>query len=150
MNRRQVDFMFGLFVLFGALALIFIALRAANITAVARADTYDLVITFENIGGLKTRSPVKSSGVIVGRVIAVHFNHDTFEAEVEVAMDERFHFPADSIFSIVSSNLLGDQYIAIYAGGEDENLKSGDVIVGNSALILEELIGKFLFEKAAE
>ena len=149
-ERRQVDFMFGLFVVFGVLALIFIALRAADISAVARAGTYDLVVTFENIGGLKPRSPVKSGGVVVGRVAAVHFNNDSFEAEVEVAMDARFSFPEDSIFSIVSSNLLGDQYITVDAGGADENLETGDVVAGNSALILEQLISKFLFDKAAE
>ena len=105
---------------------------------------------FDNIGSLNDSAPVKSSGVLVGRVRAIRYNGEEYRAEVDIAVESHFRFPTDSDFSIVSSNLLGDQYISIEPGGEEDFLESGESIVGNSALVLEDLIGKFLLDTAEE
>lgn len=130
-------------------ATVFIALRAANLTEFSDAG-YTIRLRFENVGSLAPRSPVKSSGVKVGQVQSIAFNSEDFVAEVEVAIFAGHHFPADSIFSIVSSNLLGGQYVSIEAGGEDEIISEGAVLDGNSAIVLEHLISEFVFDKAGE
>ena len=150
MERKHLDFAVGAFVIAAFLSLTFIALKAANLAAVSGAGSYSVYVNFENIGSLKPRSPVKSAGVLVGRVRAIKLNTDAYEAEVEVSLFDEFRFPRDSIFSIVSSSLLGDHLIYINAGGDDKMLAEDAKLVGNSALILEELIGKLLFDKAAE
>ncbi len=149
-SRRQTDFVVGLFVLAAMAAAVFIALRAANLTEFYGENGYSVRVRFENIGSLGQRSPVKSGGVKVGQVKAISFNSEDFVAEVELWIDSPHRFPRDSIFSIVSSNLLGGQYVSIEAGGDDELLAGGEVVEGNSALVLEHLISKFLFDKAGE
>ena len=149
-SRTKIDFIVGLFVLGSIFALVFLALRSANLTEVSGNDGYAVKVRFENIGSITERAAVKSSGVLVGRVKSIKYNSEDFVAEVYLVINEKYRFPADSIFSIVSSNLLGGQYISIEVGGDDETLADNAVIEGNSALILEHLISKFLFEKGAE
>lgn len=150
MQRKNIDLWAGLLVILGIISLVFIALRAANISAIDTSESYRVLVSFENIGGIKERSPVRSSGVLVGRVEEVSLDTDIYEAVVAVVIQDSYRFPDDSSFSVVSTNLLGDQYIHVTAGGSDEMLGDGDEVVGNSAIILEELIGKFLFDKAEE
>ncbi len=140
--------MAGLLVIFGVGALVFVALQAANIGAIDAAKTYQIKVRFENLGGIKQRSAVRSSGILVGRVDSVLLDSDIYEAVASLSIEETYRFPADSIFSIVSTNLLGDQYVNIVAGGADEMLENGDSVLGNSALILEDLIGNFLVDTA--
>jgi len=149
MQRKNIDLLAGLLVIAGAISLVFIALRAANLDSSGLSgETYRLSVSFENIGGIKDLSPVRSSGVLVGRVDRIRLDTDIYEAIVDVLIDERFRFPSDSSFSIVSTNLLGDQYIHVVAGGADDLLAGGDQVIGNSALILEDLIGSFLVNEA--
>lgn len=149
-SRRNIDIVIGLFVAFAVAGTVFIALRSANITDISKNDGYSIYLQFDNVGSLVERSPVKSSGVRVGQIRTIRYNNDDHIADVEIVINNAYQFPTDSIFSIVSSNLLGGQYIAIEVGGEEEMLKDGDEMVGNSAIILEELIGQFLFDKAGE
>ena len=151
MDRRKIDFIVGLFLLGAVTAVIIISLRAANLANIGGdGGAYRLRLLFDNIGSLNDSAPVKSSGVLVGRVRAIRYDGEEYRAEVDVAVENRFRFPTDSDFSIVSSNLLGDQYISIEPGGEEDFLESGESIVGNSALVLEDLIGKFLLDTAEE
>ncbi|MGI9298703.1 MAG: outer membrane lipid asymmetry maintenance protein MlaD [Gammaproteobacteria bacterium] len=148
-SRRRLDFIVGLFVAGAALCAVFIALRAAGIADVSGGG-YVVRAQFDQIGALPARAPVKSAGVRVGRVREVQFNDENFIAEVTMVIENEYLFPADSTFSIVSSNLLGGQYISINPGGAEENLQPGQIVVGNDAIVLEHLIGKFLFDKAGE
>ncbi len=150
MERDKVDLGAGLLVILAIASLAFLALRAANLTRAGSLDTYTLNVSFENIGGLRSRSPVKSSGIVVGRITDLSLDQDNYEAVAQLDIETGYQFPADSIFSVVSTNLLGDQYVNIEAGGADELLGDGDLVTGNSAIILEDLISKFLFDKAAE
>lgn len=150
MDRQQIDLGAGLLLLIAIVSLAFIALRAANLDALGGGATYSLAVSFENIGNLKAQSPVKSSGIVVGRIASLSLDQENFEAVALVDIDQRFSFPDDSTFAIVSTNLLGEQYINIVAGGSDTALGDGDRALGNSALILEDLISKFIFDKAAE
>lgn len=149
-NRGRLDFAVGLFVVCAAVALVFIALRAANITSISGAGGYVIRAQFDHIGSLTERAPVKSAGVRVGRVKAIRFDNEQFIAEAQLVIEKQYVFPVDSIFSIVSSNLLGGQYVSIDAGGAEENLQPETVVNGNSAIVLEHLISKFLFDKASE
>ncbi|MDM5147083.1 outer membrane lipid asymmetry maintenance protein MlaD [Candidatus Persebacteraceae bacterium Df01] len=148
--RQRLDFAVGAFVLFAAVAVVFIALRAANLTSISADGGYLVKVRFDNIGSLVTRSPVKSAGVRVGRVKEINFINDEFVAEATLVIDKPYLFPIDSIFSIVSSNLLGGQYISIEPGSEEENVPENSTVHGNSAIVLEHLISKFLFDKAGE
>ena len=148
--RQRLDLLVGCFVIGAALSVVFIALRAANISAISNAGGYVIRAQFDQIGELKARAPVKSSGVLVGRVKNIEFNNESFIAEVVMIIDGKYLFPDDSIFSIVSSNLLGGQYISISPGGSEENLSEGAIVGGDSAIVLEHLISKFLFDKAGE
>ena len=150
LSRHKLDFIIGLFVLCAAISVVFIALKTANITAVSDSNGYHVQVEFDNIGSLVERAPVKSSGVLVGRVQKISYNSDDYIATVDIILENRYQFPADSIFSIVSSNLLGGQYIAIDVGGEEEFIENDQVFQGNSAIVLEELISKFLFDNAGE
>lgn len=151
MQRSVKDFWVGLFVLMGALALLFLSLQAANLLDMSFQKTYQVTARFDNIGGLKPRAAVRSAGVRVGRVDAIRFNDTTFQADVIISLDARFAFPRDSSFRILTSGLLGEQYIGIDPGGADEDLAQGDVItLTQSAVVLENLIGQFLFNRAAE
>ena len=147
-SHQKINFIVGLFVVVAVICVVFIALQAANIAQVSNSGGYTISAQFEQIGALNERAPVKSSGVRVGRVKDIHFNNELFIAEVILVIDGEHQFPVDSIFSIVSANLLGGQYVSIDPGGAEENLKEGDVVDGDSAIVLEHLISKFLFDEA--
>mgnify|MGYP001595638325 FL=1 len=151
MQRTTMDLWVGLFVTAGVGALLVLALKVGNMGTYSAAQSYTLMGNFENIGGLKPRAPVKSAGVVVGRVVDIQFNPETFDAVVTMSIDSRYQFPKDTFASILTSGLLGEQYIGLAAGGDEVMLKSGDKIMKtNSAMVLEEMIGRFLFNKASE
>lgn len=151
MQRKSMDIWVGLFVLLGALALVFLALKAGNLASMSFAPTYAVQTTFDNIGGLKPRAPVKSAGVVVGRVAAIGFDDKMYRASVTLNLDNRYKFPKDTSAKILTSGLLGEQYIGLEAGGDTANLAAGDTIkMTQSAIVLENLIGQFLFSKASE
>jgi len=152
MNRRSVDVLVGLFVLLGFASLVFLAMRAGNMSgSFGLTDTYEAVARFDNIGGLKPRAAVRSAGVVVGRVTAITFNDQAYQAEVTLALDRRYGFPKDSSAKIMTSGLLGDQYIGLEPGADSEMLGEGDrITMTQSAVVLENLIGQFLYGKAAE
>jgi phospholipid/cholesterol/gamma-HCH transport system substrate-binding protein len=152
MQRSSKDPWVGLFVVIGAAALLFLSLKAANLLTLSWADnTYPVQARFDNIGGLKPRAAVKSAGVVVGRVESISFDDNNYQASVRLALDRRYVFPKDSSLNIITSGLLGEQYIGIEAGAADKNLMAGDVITTTqSAVVLENLISQFLYSKAAE
>jgi phospholipid/cholesterol/gamma-HCH transport system substrate-binding protein len=151
MKRQTLDLWVGLFVLMGLAALVFLALKVANLSSFGNANTYSVRASFDNIGGLKVRAAVKSAGVVVGRVTAIGFDNQTFEARVDMAIDTRYRFPRDTSAKILTSGLLGDQYVGLAAGGDTKELANGDAIkITQSAVVLENLIGQFLYSKAAE
>jgi phospholipid/cholesterol/gamma-HCH transport system substrate-binding protein len=141
----------GLFVLIGAAALLFLALQSANLLSISFQPTYRVIAKFDNIGGLKRQAAVKSAGVVVGRVESIAFDDKSFQARVTLALDSRYTFPKDSSLKILTSGLLGEQYVGVEAGADEKNLAAGDTI-GNtqSAVVLENLIGQFLYNKAAD
>ena len=142
----------GLFVVLGAAALLFLSLKAANLLSLSFSDdSYRVQARFDNIGGLKPRAAVKSAGVVVGRVESIGFDDTHYQAQVRLSLDKRYVFPKDSSLKILTSGLLGEQYIGIEAGAGDKNLAAGDVITTTqSAVVLENLIGQFLYNKAAD
>ena len=151
MNRSTVDLWVGIFVAAGLGALLFLALKVGNLASFSTAQTYRVEAKFGNIGGLKVRAPVKSAGVVVGRVSEIRFDNDSFEAVAALTIDANYKFPRDTAAKILTSGLLGEQYIGLEAGGNPEMLKDGDrVRLTQSAVVLENLIGQFLFNKAAE
>lgn len=151
MERTKYDFWVGLFLFAGFAAMLWLALKVGNLGAERTQQTYKVEARFENIGGLKERGPVRSSGVLVGRVNEIHFDNEKFQASVVLAIDNRYKFPKDTTASILTSGLLGEQYIGLDAGGDSVMLKDGDkVTLTQSAVVLERLIGQFLFGKAAE
>jgi phospholipid/cholesterol/gamma-HCH transport system substrate-binding protein len=151
MERSRNDVWVGLFVLIGAAALVFLALQSANLLSLSFQPTYKVVAKFDNIGGLKRQAAVKSAGVVVGRVEAIGFDDKSFQARVTIALDSRYAFPKDTSLKILTSGLLGEQYIGVEAGAEEKNLSPGDTITSTqSAVVLENLIGQFLYSKAAD
>jgi phospholipid/cholesterol/gamma-HCH transport system substrate-binding protein len=149
MSNEKNDWWVGLFVLLGAVALAFLALRAGNLSTFSFAPTYKLSAKFDNIGGLKVRAPVKSAGVVVGRVADISLDGKTYQAIVTLQMEKNFAFPTDSSAKILTSGLLGEQYIGIEPGGEDANLENGNTIhMTQSAIVLESLISHFLYGTA--
>jgi phospholipid/cholesterol/gamma-HCH transport system substrate-binding protein len=151
MQRSKNDVWVGLFVLLGAAAILFLALKSANLLTLNFQSNYAVTGRFDNIGGLKRQAAVKSAGVVVGRVESVTFDDKTFQATVTMNLESRYQFPKDSSLKILTSGLLGEQYIGIEAGSEAENLAGGDRIQSTqSAVVLENLISQFLFNKAAE
>lgn len=152
MNKRNLEILVGLFVLLGAAALLFLALKAANLTSFAGGgDTYLLQARFDNIGGLKARAPVRSAGVLVGRVTGVTLDPVTFQGLVTMEISHGIQFPRDSTAKILTAGLLGDQYIGIEPGGDEQELSAGDTVSRTqSAVVLENLIGQFLFNRAAD
>ena len=151
MQKNRNDVWVGLFVLVGTLALLFMALKAANLLQVNFQPTYEVKARFDNIGGLKVNAAVKSAGVVVGRVQRVALDPQRFQAEVVLAMDSAYTFPQDSSLKILTSGLLGEQYVGIQAGYDEAVLKAGDVVSETqSAVVLENLIGQFLFNQAAK
>ncbi len=151
MQRKSLDLWVGLFILLGICALFFLAMKAGNLSALSFSKTYGVVTRFDNIGGLKPRAPVKSAGVVVGRVADISFDDKSFQASVMLNIDSQYKFPKDSSAKILTSGLLGEQYIGIEPGGDTNNLVAGDKIkMTQSAIVLENLISQFLFSKAAE
>ena len=151
MQKSKNDLWVGLFVLLGALAVLFLALKSANLLSLNWQSTYSVTAKFDNIGGLKPKAAVRSAGVVVGRVESITFDDKTYQAVVRLAMDRRYQFPKDSSLKILTSGLLGDQYIGVQAGAEAENLQEGDKVSDTqSAVVLENLISQFLYSKAAD
>ncbi len=151
MQRSKNDLWVGLFVLIGAAAVLFLALKAANLLSFNFDSTYQVTAKFDNIGGLKSGAAVKSAGVVVGRVESITFDDKSYQARATLALQNKFAFPKDSSLSILTSGLLGEQYIGMQAGADDKNLAQGDTIKSTqSAVILENLISQFLFSKASE
>ncbi len=151
MQRSKNDVWVGLFVLLGAAAILFLALQSANLLSLSFDSSYKVTAKFDNIGGLKARAAVKSAGVVVGRVDSIVFDDKGFQAKVVLAMQNRYAFPKDSSLKILTSGLLGEQYIGIEAGADEKNLAAGDMIKQTqSAVVLENLISQFLYSKAAD
>lgn len=151
MKRQTLDLWVGLFVALGILATVFLALQVANISTLGKGAAYTVYGEFENIGGLKVRAPVKSAGVIVGRVSDIRYDSELHKAVVAVDIDEKYQFSADSSMSILTSGILGEQYIGLQSGSDPEMLQQGDVVwLTSSAIVLENLIAQFLFSSAAE
>ena len=149
MSRDKSDFWVGLFVLIGFAALVFLALRAGNLSTFSFASQYAVTANFNNVGGLKPGAPVKSAGVTVGRIGKIDFDNTTYEAVVTLDLNENRRFPTDSSVSILTAGLLGEQYLGIDPGGEEETLKAGDKIqYTQSAIVLENLISQFLYSSA--
>ena len=151
MQKSKNDVWVGLFVLLGFVAILFLALQAANLLSLNFQKTYMVEAKFDNVGGLKPKAAVRSAGVLVGRVESITFDDKSFQARVGIAMESRYVFPKDSSLKILTSGLLGEQYIGIEAGGDEKNLAAGDVITATqSAVVLENLIGQFLYSKAED
>jgi phospholipid/cholesterol/gamma-HCH transport system substrate-binding protein len=151
MNRSTIDLWVGIFVAAGLAALLFLALKVGNLATFSTAQSYQVYAKFANIGGLKVRAPIKSAGVVVGRVLDIRFDNESYEAIVAMNLDAGYQFPRDTTAKILTSGLLGEQYIGLEAGGDGVMLKSGDRLrLTQSAVVLENLISQFLFSKAAE
>ena len=149
MSREKTDFWVGLFVLLGAIALVFLALRAGNLSSFSFAPKYNVSANFNNVGGLKVGAPIKSAGVTVGRVSSIDFDNQLFQAVVSMSIDEDRKFPVDSSVSILTSGLLGEQYLGIDPGGDEKDLTNGEKItMTQSAVVLENLISQFLYSSA--
>lgn len=151
MSTYRIEVAVGLFLCIGIAALFMLAMQVSNLTSLNRGDGYRVFATFENIGGLQVRSPVKASGVLVGRVAAIKYDNETYQAEVALQIDSAFNrFPTDTSASIFTAGLLGEQYIGLEPGAEEEYLSDGDLLeITESAVVLERLISQFLYSKAA-
>lgn len=151
MKRKALDLWVGVFVAMGLGALLFLALKVGNLASFSATETYLVKANFDNIGGLKKRAPVKSAGVVVGRVEDIVFDTETYEATVSFSIDKQYGFPKDTSAKILTAGLLGEQYIGLAAGGDSAKLKSGDKLkLTQSAVVLENLISQFMFNKAAD
>ena len=151
MNRTVLDLWVGFFVALGLAAVLFLALKVGNLSAAHLSETYVLQARFDNIGGLKMRGPVRSAGVLVGRIADIRFDPESYQAVVTMNIDGRYHFPRDTFASIYTAGLLGEQYIGLDVGGDEKMLQSGDTVkMTQSAVVLEKLVSQFLFNKAAE
>ena len=150
MQRSKNDIWVGLFVLIGAVAILFLALQSANLLTLSFQKTYAVNAKFDNIGGLKPKAAVRSAGVLVGRVEKITFDDKSFQALVTLSMEKRYTFPKDSSLKILTSGLLGEQYLGLEPGADPKNLAAGDTIGSTqSAVVLENLISQFLYSKAA-
>ena len=150
MQRSKNDVWVGLFVMLGAAAVLFLALQSANLLSASFQSSYKVSAKFDNIGGLKKQAAVKSAGVVVGRVERIDFDDASYQARVTMALESRYVFPKDSSLKILTSGLLGEQYIGIEAGSDEKDLAAGDTVQSTqSAVVLENLISKFLYDKAA-
>ena len=149
MQRATLDLWVGIFVVAGIVAVLFLALKVGNLGSFENGQTYVVKASFDNIGGLKARAPVKSAGVVVGRVADIGFDPKSYEATVTLTLDARYPFPKDTSASIMTSGLLGEQYIALDAGGDEKMLANGDALkITQGAVVLENLIGQFLYNKS--
>jgi phospholipid/cholesterol/gamma-HCH transport system substrate-binding protein len=151
MRKSAIDVWVGIFVAIGLLAALFLALKVGNMNAVSFQPTYTITARFDNIGGLKPRAPVKSAGVVVGRIADIRFDDTTYQATVTMTLERSYQFPKDSAAKILTSGLLGEQYVGLEAGGSDQMLAQGNMITQTqSAVVLENLISQFLYNKAAD
>ena len=151
MKKTALDFWVGLFVVLGFVALLFLALKAGNMSSLSFQATYPVKLKFDNIGGLKPRAPVKASGVVIGRVAGIRFDDKTYNAVADIDLQSKYKFPKDSSAKILTAGLLGEQYLGLEAGGDPAMLANNDRISNTqSAVVLENLISQFLFNKAAE
>ncbi|HWH73538.1 MAG TPA: outer membrane lipid asymmetry maintenance protein MlaD [Methylibium sp.] len=151
MSKKGIETLVGLFVLLGLAGLVFLSLKAANLASFGRGDSYVVSARFDNIGGLKPRAPVRSAGVAVGRVTKIALDGATYQGVVTMEIDRAMQFPRDTSAKILTSGLLGDQYVGLEPGADEKPLVAGDVIkMTQSAVVLENLISQFLFSKAAE
>ena len=149
MGKKSIETMVGFFVLLGMLGIVFLALKAANLGNLGGGDTYPVQPRFENIGGLKVRAPVRTAGVTVGRVTRIALDAKTYQGVVTMEIDKGFQYPKDSSAKILTAGLLGDQYVGMDPGGDDKNLQPGETVPQTqSAVVLENLIGQFLSNKA--
>jgi len=151
MGKKQTEILVGGFVVLGMLAILFLALKSANLASFSFNSTYRVLARFDEIGGLKVQAPVKSAGVTVGRIADISFDNKTFQAVVSLDIDRHYAFPTDSSAKVLTAGLLGDKYVGIEAGGDDKNIQAGESIkMTQSAIVLENLIGQFLYNKAGD
>ena len=151
MNRTSIDLWVGIFVVAGLAGLLFLALKVGNLASFSSSQSYEVKAKFSNIGGLKVRAPVKSAGVVVGRIADIRFDNDSYEALVTMNVDQQYKFPRDTTAKILTSGILGEQYVGLEAGGDAKMLEAGGTLrLTQSAVVLENLISQFLFNKAAE
>lgn len=151
MERTTIDLWVGVFVALGLAAIFGLALKVGNLTSSNVGETYMVTAGFENIGGLKPHAPVKSAGVVIGRVDGIVFDSKSYEAKVTIKIDKRYQFPTDTFANIYTAGLLGEQYIGLEAGGEEVQLKNGDKITHTQdAVVLEKMISQFLYNKASD
>jgi phospholipid/cholesterol/gamma-HCH transport system substrate-binding protein len=152
MSSRKIEILVGLFVAAAIAAFFMLAVNVSNMNTYGGGDSYELNARFDNIGGLKVRSPVAAGGVRIGRVTDIRYNNDTYEAIVIMSIEAQYDkFPIDTAASVFTSGLLGEQFIGFEPGAEEDYLKNGDVIdLTQSALVLEQIIGQFLYSKADE
>ena len=149
MERTKLDLWVGMFVVVGIAALVMLALKVGNLSTYNVSEAYQVQAYFSNIGGLKPKASIKSAGVLVGRVTDISLDTERYEAKVTMSLDKRYQFPKDTFANILTSGLLGEQYIGLAPGGDSEMLKGGDQIKKTqSAMVLEDLIGKFIYSKA--
>jgi len=150
MGSKTLDLWAGVFVFAGIVALFMLAFKVGNLSSFSlSSDNYVLYANFENIGGLKVRAPVKSAGVVVGRIADISFDNKDYVARVTLSVENRYQFPKDTFASVLTSGLLGEQYVGLDAGGDNEILQAGETIKKTqSAVVLEKLIGQFMFNKA--
>ena len=151
MQKSKNDVWVGLFVVLGCVAILFLALQSANLLSLSFQNTYRVDARFDNVGGLKPKAAVRSAGVVVGRVETIKFDDKTFQARVTMALETRYVFPKDSSLKILTSGLLGEQYLGLDPGADSKNIAAGDTISSTqSAVVLENLISQFLYSKAAD
>jgi phospholipid/cholesterol/gamma-HCH transport system substrate-binding protein len=151
MERTTLDLWVGIFVVAGVAALAMLAMKVGNLSTYNMSETYQVHAYFTNVGGLKPKASIKSAGVLVGRVTGIKLDTQLYEADVEMSLDKRYQIPKDTFAKILTSGLLGEQYIGLEPGGDSEMLKNGDQIkMTQSAVVLEDLIGKFIYNKATE
>lgn len=151
MERTKLDLWVGMFVVAGIAALVMLAMKVGNLSTYNVSETYQVQAYFSNIGGLKPKASIRSAGVLVGRVTEITLDTERYEAKVSMSLDKRYAFPKDTFANILTSGLLGEQYIGLAPGGDSEMLKAGDQIKKTqSAMVLEDLIGKFIYNKADE
>ncbi|MCU0766583.1 MAG: outer membrane lipid asymmetry maintenance protein MlaD [Gammaproteobacteria bacterium] len=152
LNAHGIEILVGAFVAAGFVAMFFLAMKVSNLGAVTVGDGYQVTARFRNVGGLKVRAPVSMGGVPLGKVVGIHFDDKTFDAVVTMEIDRKHaQIPDDTYAKIYTAGLLGEQYVGLEPGGSDKNLKQGSEIrMTQSALVLEEVIGQFIFSKAQE
>jgi len=152
MNTRNIEILVGGFVVLAIISMIMLSLKVSNLASYgSEGNAYEIIAQFENIGGLKVRSPVSAGGVRVGKVSAVIYNNEEFTAQVTLQIDGGYQFPIDTSASILTAGLLGEQYVGLDPGGDEEYLvEGGEIDITQSALVLEQVIGQFLYSKAQE